>query len=308
MMGNYELFILGSLGLLTFVVVTLAIIWKKTFRSMQGMMISMFFGMNVGLTAGVLLGVAYQGNLYFSTILSMAIGVLAGALCGICFGTLSVLEGVMAGLMGGMMGAMLGEMINVHESINLIQIFLFLSISTIFVIIILKTPQKTKIKNKKWLLKPLLLSFLIAVYMIAGNSLAEENGKLVNSELQQNGHSPTINHTEEFNKKSQVIAIETAEMKYSKNEIIVEKNKPVTLALTNLDKVEHDIEIRTSSFSMIKGSNHNHRGNKDMLHLHAAPEKMETLTFTLTESGIYEFYCTIPGHEELGMIGRFIVA
>ncbi|WP_233189573.1 MULTISPECIES: plastocyanin/azurin family copper-binding protein [unclassified Sporosarcina] len=307
-MGNYELFILGSLGLLTFVVVTLAIIWKSKFRKMQGMVISMFFGMNVGLTAGVLLGVTYQGDLYFSTILSVVIGILAGALCGFCFGILSVLEGVMAGLMGGMMGAMLGEMINVSESINLIQIFLFLSISTIFVIIILKTPQKTKMKNKRWLLKPLLLSFLIAVYMIAGNSLAEENGKLVNSKLQQSGHSPTINNTEEFNQNSQVIAIETAEMKYSKNKITVEKNKPVTLALTNLDNVEHDIEIRTSNFSIIKESNHNHGGNKDMLHLHAAPEKTETLTFTLTDSGIYEFYCTIPGHEELGMIGRFIVA
>ncbi|WP_246880413.1 plastocyanin/azurin family copper-binding protein [Sporosarcina sp. 6E9] len=307
-MGNYELFILGSLGLLTFVVVILAVIWKKTFRNMQGMMISMFFGMNVGLTAGVLLGVAYQGDLYFSTILSMVIGVLAGSLCGACFGILSVLEGVMAGLMGGMMGAMVGEMINVNQSINLIQIFLFFSISTIFVMAILKTSKKTKIENKRWLLKPLLLSILIAVYLIAGNSLAEKNEKMMNSETQHSDHLPTINNTEEFNKNSQVIAIETAKMKYSKNEIIVEKDKSVTLTLKNLDTVEHDIEIRTSFFNMIKGSKHNHGGENNLLHLHAAPKKTETLTFTVTESGVYEFYCTIPGHKESGMIGRFIVS
>src|SRR5699024_2411850 len=297
-MGNYELFILGSLSLLTFVVVTLAINWKSKFYKMQGMVISMFFGMNVGLTAGVLLGVTYQGNLYYSTILSMIIGVLAGSLCGLCFGILSVLEGVMAGLMGGMMGAMVGEMINVNQSINLIQIFLFLSISTIFVMAILKTSKQTKIENKRWLLKPILLSTFIAVYIMAGNSLARESKEMMNSETHHSDHSPTINNTEEFNKNSQVIAIETAKMKYSKNEIIVEKNKSVTLTLKNLDTVEHDIEIRTSSFNMIKGSKHNHGEDNNLLHLHAAPKKTETLTFTVTESGVYEFYCTIPGHKE----------
>jgi len=301
-MGNYELFILGSLSLLTLIVVTLAIIWRKKFRTMHGIMISMFFGMNVGLTAGVLLGATYQGDLYFSTILSMAIGILAGALCGFCFGILSVLEGVMAGLMGGMMGAMLGEMIILNQSINLIQIFLFLSISTIFVIAILKTSKKAKIESKRWLLKPVLLSIIIAVYIIAGNTLAEENEILMNSELQHSDHSSIID------KDSQVIAVETTEMAYSNNKIIVKKDKPITLTLTNLDKIEHDIEIRTSSFNMIKGSKHNHGADKNLLHLHAAPDNTETLTFTLTESGVYEFYCTIPGHKELGMIGQLIVS
>lgn len=39
--------------------------FEKTYRTMQGMMIAMFFGMNVGITGGVLLGVTYQGNLFF---------------------------------------------------------------------------------------------------------------------------------------------------------------------------------------------------------------------------------------------------
>ncbi|PIC62831.1 hypothetical protein CSV79_14940 [Sporosarcina sp. P13] len=97
-------------------------------------------------------------------------------------------------------------------------------------------------------------------------------------------------------------------MKYSKSKVIVERDKPVTLTLTNLDTIDHDIEIRTSSFNKIKESEHNHRADKGLLHLHAAPENTETLTFTLTQSGNYEFYCTIPGHKELGMIGRFIVS
>ncbi|WP_338657389.1 plastocyanin/azurin family copper-binding protein (plasmid) [Sporosarcina psychrophila] len=307
-MGNYQLFVLGSLGLLTLVVVIVAIIWKRKFRTMQGMMISMFFGMNVGLTAGVLLGVTYQGNLFLSTILSMAIGVLAGSLCGLCFGILSVLEGLMAGLMGGMMGAMVGEMIRVDQSISLIQIFLFLSISTIFIIAILKTPQNSKVLTKKWLLKPLVLSTFVAFFIIGGNSIAEKYGSQKELEIPESHHSAMPGSTDNPDSESQMIVLETVDMKYSKNEIIVEKDKPVTLTLTNLDKIEHDIEIRTSSFNMVMGSKHNHGGKKDLLHLHATPENTETLTFTLTESGVYEFYCTVPGHKELGMIGQFIVS
>ena len=306
-MGNYQSFILGSLGLLTLVVVIVAIIWKRKFRTMQGMMISMFFGMNVGLTAGVLLGVTYQGNLFLSTILSMAIGVLAGSLCGLCFGILSVLEGLMAGLMGGMMGAMVGEMIRVDQSISLIQIFLFLSISTIFLIAILKTPQNSKVLTKKWLLKPLVLSTFVAFFIIGGNSIAEKYGSQKELEISKSQDSAITGSTDNPDSESQMIVLETVDMKYSKNVITVEKDKPVTLTLTNLDKVEHDIEIRTSSFN-IMGSKHNHGGKKDLLHLHATSENTETLTFTLTESGVYEFYCTVPGHKELGMVGQFIVS
>ncbi|WP_237262390.1 plastocyanin/azurin family copper-binding protein [Sporosarcina ureae] len=128
------------------------------------------------------------------------------------------------------------------------------------------------------------------------------------TQLQHNGHSATINNREDFNTNSQFIAIETTEMKYSKTKILVEKDKPITLTLKNLDKIDHDIEIRTSSFNITKKSEQNHGQDKNLLHLHAAPENTETLTFSLTESGIYEFYCTIPGHKELGMIGRFIVS
>ncbi|WP_432359781.1 hypothetical protein [Sporosarcina sp. UB5] len=171
-MSFYHFFVLSSLGLLTFIVVLWTRTLKKVLATMQGMVISMFFGMNVGLTAGVLLGVTYQGNLFLSTILSMAIGILAGSLCGLCFGLLSVLEGFMAGLMGGMMGAMVGEMIRADQSISLVQIFLFLSVSTLFIIPILATPKGSKVKSKKWILKPLTLAAIIIILMISGDSIA----------------------------------------------------------------------------------------------------------------------------------------
>ncbi|WP_203247682.1 plastocyanin/azurin family copper-binding protein [Sporosarcina beigongshangi] len=306
-MGNYQLFVLGSLGLIAFVIVILSVFWRKKFRTMQGMMISMFFGMNVGLTAGVLLGATYQGNLFLSTTLSMVIGVVAGTLCGVCFGILPVLEGVMAGLMGGMMGAMLGEMIRVEQSLQLIRLFLFLSIGTIFIMVILKTSKNSKIPSKKWLLKPILLSSVIAVYLIGGNTFVESSENLMELESLNRHHSVTTTPTENPDRESQLIVLETADMKYSANEIIVEKDREVSLTLTNLDQFEHDIEIKVPSLSLDNRSQHNHGKENNVIHLHAAAKSTETLTFTPVESGIYEFICTVPGHKESGMVGKFIV-
>ncbi|WP_318615822.1 plastocyanin/azurin family copper-binding protein [Sporosarcina sp. YIM B06819] len=307
-MGNYQFIVLGSLGLLAIVIVILSAIWRKKFRMMQGMIISMFFGMNVGLTAGVLLGVTYQGNLFLSTILSMAIGVLAGSLCGLCFGILPLLEGVMAGLMGGMMGAMVGEMIRVDQSISLIQLFLFLSLSTIFIMTILKTPRNSRIHSKKWFLKPILLSGFMAVYIIGGNSFAEKYGNLMGLESTKSHHSATAKPVDNLDSESQTIVLETADMKYSTNEIIVEKDRALNLILTNLDQIEHSIEIKFLSLSIDSGFQHNHGTENNVIHLHALPKSTGTFTFTPTESGIYEFNCTVPGHKELGMVGRFIVS
>lgn len=189
MMGFYHAFILGSIVLVTFLIVTLMARKRKAFAPMQGMIISMFFGMNVGLTAGILFGVTYQGNLFLSTLFAMTIGVFAGSLCGLCFGILPIIEGLMAGLMGGMMGAMVGEMLRVEQSISFVQIFLFLSICTIFLIAILGTPKNTRIKERKWLLKPLALLIFASFLIIGGNSIAEKDTIQKDRSVPENHHS-----------------------------------------------------------------------------------------------------------------------
>ncbi|MFJ7935615.1 plastocyanin/azurin family copper-binding protein [Sporosarcina sp. NPDC096371] len=300
-MTTYPLFIFVSLILFTLLVVILATMWKTKLRPMQGMMISMFFGMNMGLTAGVLLGVIYQGNLFLSTILSITIGVLAGSLCGLCFGILSVLEGFMAGLMGGMMGAMLGEMIRVEQSIHLIQLFLFLSLCTIFIMVILKTPRNSRIHSKRWLVKPIVLFGFIGVYIVGGHSFVEKVGDPM-------AMGSAKKSTEVPDNESQIIVLETANMKYSTNKISVEKGRAVTLTLSNLDKIEHHMEIKAPFSAMDNGTQHHHGAESDRIHLQALPKSTETLTFTPTEPGVYEFNCTVPGHKESGMVGTFIVS
>lgn len=183
-MGYYQLFILGSLFLLTIIVLIQSRMFKRKVTPMEGMMISMYFSMNLSLTVGVLFGFTYQGDLYLSTMLSIFIGIFVGLLCGSNFGILSVLDGVMAGVMGGMMGAMLGGMVTSQDQIvPLVRIFLFLSISTIFLFAIFDKRTKLKETNSKyWFVKPLVLTILISFYFIGWVSYAERQFNSVSND------------------------------------------------------------------------------------------------------------------------------
>jgi plastocyanin len=270
---------------------------------MSGMIVSMFLGMNVGLTAGVTFGVVYQGDLFLSTILGMVFGILSGSFCGICFGLLSTLEGLMSGLMGGMMGAMFGEMVAVEQANVFIKIFLLILMCTIFLLIILTTPNKETIKNRGWFLKPVSTLLLSGLVIFLGNSLSME--KAESKSISHDHEQDTYNDSEP--QKDKKIVIETSGMNYSPEEVVVEKNMSITLVLKNSDQIEHDIEIKGASFNVMSKSTHQHDVKENVIHLHAEPQTTSNITFTINEVGVYEFYCTIPGHKENGMIGQFVV-
>ncbi len=268
------------------------------------MITAMFLGMNVGLTAGVTFGVSYQGDLFLSTILGMSFGILAGFLCGICFGFLSSVEGLMSGLMGGMMGAMLGEMLPVEQANMFIKAFLLFSICTIFLLIILTTSDKATIKNRSWFLKPISTMLMIGSVLFFANSLDMEKAqsKTISQDKEHDVHKAS--ETQQEIKK---IVIETSDLSYSPDEIVVEKNMPISLELKNSDQVAHDIEIKDLSFKLMSESSHQHENKEDVIHLHSEPHTTNEITFSIDEAGTYEFYCTIPGHKESGMVGKFVV-
>lgn len=303
-LSDFHLYVLVVIGVVTIISLLLGLRWRARFLQMSGMIISMFLGMSVGLTAGVTFGAIYHGSLFPSTILGIVFGIIAGLLCGMSFGLLSAIEGLMSGLMGGMMGAMLGEMISIEQTIVFINIFLLLSLCTIFLLIILSTPTKDTIKNMGWLLKPILTSILIGCVLYLGNSLSMEK---VESKSISHKHEQDTNTTPEIHTEVQDIIIETSGMSYSPNEIVVRKNMPVKLVLKNSDQIEHDFEMKTSSFNMIGGSTHQHKVEENVLHLHAEAQTINEITFSMSEVGTYEFYCTIPGHKENGMVGLFVV-
>ena len=89
----------------------------------------------------------------------------------------------------------------------------------------------------------------------------------------------------------------------------------VKLTLVNGGRVEHDVEISnlmaehiettagTAPHDRLGGGGH----DDATVAAHAMPGTTASVTFTPTMAGEYEFHCTLPGHRELGMVGKIIV-
>jgi len=61
-------------------------------------------------------------------------------------------------------------------------------------------------------------------------------------------------------------------------------------ALTNRGAILHDVTIPALGFQLV-----------------AQPGQRAVGALTPTTPGTYEFYCSVPGHREAGMIGRLVV-
>ncbi|HLO12841.1 MAG TPA: plastocyanin/azurin family copper-binding protein [Pseudoneobacillus sp.] len=320
-MSWFDYFVVATLSLVILISVIMSVLLRNQLNKMTKMMISMVIGMNVGLTEGLLFGSNYQGELYYSTLIAILVGVIAGTVCGLTFGVLPSLEGFMAGLMGGMMGAMLGEMITKNQADTIINIFLTLSVCSLFLFPILHESheKESKRKNILWFVKPLFTFLLLSGYLLLGNQLDKQFvlSKSNSSHNRDHNHSTKEdsshsnhgiselpnNHTiQEF-----TVNIHQSNFAYDPQKMIMKKGQQVRLYLTNHDSIEHDIEINHFP-ATIKSENHQGQTtNKVDLHLHASPNNQAKMIFTPLQNGIFEFYCTIPGHKERGMTGLIIV-
>jgi len=73
-------------------------------------------------------------------------------------------------------------------------------------------------------------------------------------------------------------------------EIRVKAGQRVNLQVTNRGGVPHDLAIPALRF-----------------HAEAAAGQQTTAGFVAPRAGVYEFYCSVPGHREAGMVGRLVV-
>lgn len=305
-LGAYQLFVLTTIAVSGIAAFMLSIKFREQLTKMQAMVIAMAMGMNLGLTAGVLFGAVYQGNLFISTLVSAGIGAFAGVACGIAFGILPSLEGFMSGLMGGMMGAMLGEMVSQNQAFTLLNILLTLTACSLLLYNIFSS--ETSISDKKWFLKPVLTFILLFSFLYFGNQL--DKSKAISF---FNSSDTAQNHSEHDNKntsntKEFVLTVFPSEFSYTPSEITLTKGQETALTLNNLDSVDHDIEIKQIAVKKSDNNKHANRGTDQAdFHLHASGKSEAALSFTPLESGVFEFYCTIPGHKENGMIGTITV-
>ncbi|MCM3252539.1 plastocyanin/azurin family copper-binding protein [Priestia aryabhattai] len=280
---------------------------KHTIEKMTSMTLGMSIGMITSLLIGTLLGVMLKGNLFMSTILSMAICVVFIYIITGSLGILTMVESIMSAMMGGMMGAMLGDMVATQYADTLIKILFTLYVFTISLIICYVFHQNSK--RIRYLQNPFIYAIIMASFFVLFHQLGPvvntaNNNFSNNHQLHQN---PTSNSTQYSGGNSNAMVISSEEYQYTPYNFSIKKGQTVTLRLENKGKIEHDLEFKQAKGIKVQSrSAHHHEGN-NALHLHATPGKTSQVTVTFTQDGIYNFYCTLPSHEQLGMKGTITV-
>lgn len=112
----------------------------------------------------------------------------------------------------------------------------------------------------------------------------------------------------------QEIKLEARVMQYQPATIEVVAGRPVKLTFTNNDTVEHDFSIMEIPMEMtgataepMPGHDMSGMSTEPQLHMAAAMGATNSLEFTPTKPGTYEFICTVAGHKEAGMKGTLVV-
>jgi magnesium-transporting ATPase (P-type) len=107
------------------------------------------------------------------------------------------------------------------------------------------------------------------------------------------------------------LKITTSQLEYTPEVLVVEVDRPVRLTFVNDSALTHDfsvIDIEVVQPDTVE-DDHTHEMDGAMpdLHMAASAGQTATLEFTPTQAGTYEFYCTVEGHKDAGMVGTLIV-
>lgn len=116
------------------------------------------------------------------------------------------------------------------------------------------------------------------------------------------------------NTPSTEITLDLTDFAYAPAAITIPVNQPVQLIIKNTGLIEHDFVIERIDATMVliddsgSESHHAHAEASDF-DVHASAQVGETtvLEITVTEPGRYQFFCSVEGHKEAGMIGELIV-
>jgi uncharacterized cupredoxin-like copper-binding protein len=112
------------------------------------------------------------------------------------------------------------------------------------------------------------------------------------------------------------LTIEAKEFAFSPAKATVKVGQTVEVDLKNTGVTAHDFTIEKINLkdkAVAHGDEHamdNMGGmDPDKLPVHVAAEASHsgTVTFTPSEAGEYEFFCTVAGHKVSGMVGRLTV-
>ena len=107
------------------------------------------------------------------------------------------------------------------------------------------------------------------------------------------------------------IVIVMRDFSFDPNQIRVKVGETVRLRMINDGTVLHDITaVDFTGQAQGEGADlHEHNGHAaaSIFHTAANPSDTATLVFTATQAGEFSLFCSVPGHQELGMVATLIV-
>ena len=110
------------------------------------------------------------------------------------------------------------------------------------------------------------------------------------------------------------LTLDATDFAYSPLSITVPVDQPVLLTLKNSGYLEHDfviekIDVETKVIQDSGSDAHHAHGAESNYDLHFSAQVGETsvIQFTVSEPGTYQFFCSVAGHKEAGMVGELIV-
>lgn len=80
------------------------------------------------------------------------------------------------------------------------------------------------------------------------------------------------------------------DFRFQPAQLRIKAGQSVNIALVNRGAIIHDITIPALQFQLV-----------------AQPGQRAVGSLTAARPGTYEFYCSVPGHREAGMVGRLVV-
>jgi len=90
---------------------------------------------------------------------------------------------------------------------------------------------------------------------------------------------------------AQRLPVSLVDFGFRPGEIRLQAGEQVNLEMVNTGRILHDLTIPALGFRVV-----------------VQPGQRVTAGLPAASGGMYEFYCSVPGHREAGMIGRLFVA